>query len=129
MKRAPRSSARSTSYSQRSRRERRSSACMIENSKIRLRALQPPMSSRLATLAIALAAAGSALGQQSESTTIDAQKIEGVSDLEVSARGAAEIRRGEVTVFGEFLRYNREFGEIGRASCRERVESAEGGVV
>ena len=70
------------------------------------------MSSRLATLAIALAAAGSALGQQSESTTIDAQKIEGVSDLEVSARGAAEIRRGEVSVFGEFLRYNREFGEL-----------------
>jgi LPS-assembly protein len=70
------------------------------------------MSSRLATLAIALAAAGSALGQQSESTTIDAQKIEGVSDLEVSARGSAEIRRGEVSVFGEFLRYNREFGEL-----------------
>jgi LPS-assembly protein len=70
------------------------------------------MSSRLATLAIALAAAGSALGQQSESTTIDAQKIEGVSDLEVSARGAAEIRRGEVSAFGEFLRYNREFGEL-----------------
>src|SRR5438105_15451140 len=70
------------------------------------------MSSRLATLAIALAAAGSALGQQSESTTIDAQKIEGVSDLEMSARGAAEIRHGDVSVFGEFLRYNREFGEI-----------------
>ena len=30
----------------------------------------------------------------------------------MSARGAAEIRRGEVTVFGEFLRYNREFGEL-----------------
>jgi LPS-assembly protein len=70
------------------------------------------MSSRLATLAIALAAAGNALGQQSESTTIDAQKIEGVSDLEVSARGAAEIHRGEVTVFGDYLRYNREFGEL-----------------
>ncbi|HZS67831.1 MAG TPA: LPS-assembly protein LptD [Burkholderiales bacterium] len=73
------------------------------------------MSSRLATLAIALAAAGSALGQQSEQpepTTIDAQKIEGVSDLEVSARGAAEIRRGDVSVFGQFLRYNREFGEL-----------------
>src|SRR5919197_1068936 len=85
---------------------------MMENSNTRLRAPQPPMSFRLATLAIALAAAGSALAQQSESTTIDAQKIEGVGDLEVSARGAAEIRRGEVTVFGEFLRYNREFGEL-----------------
>src|SRR5437660_8090214 len=70
------------------------------------------MSSRLATLAIALAAAGGALGQQSDSTTIDAQKIEGVSDLEVSARGSAEIHRGEVTVFGDYLRYNREFGEL-----------------
>jgi LPS-assembly protein len=69
------------------------------------------MSSRLATLAIALAAAANALAQ-SEPTTVDAQKIEGVSDLEVSARGAAEIRRGELGVFGEFLRYNREFGEL-----------------
>ena len=43
---------------------------------------------------------------------MDAQKIEGVSDLEVSARGSAEIQRGDVTVFGEFLRYNREFGEL-----------------
>src|SRR5919197_2970699 len=72
------------------------------------------MPSRLATLAIALAAAGGAAAQSepSEPTTIDAQKIEAVSDLEVSARGAAEIRRGEVTVFGEVLRYNREFGEL-----------------
>ena len=70
---------------------------------------------RLATLAIAstfaLTFTASALAQ-SDATTIDAQKIEGVSDLEVSARGAAEIRHGEVGVFGEFLRYNREFGEM-----------------
>ena len=70
---------------------------------------------RLATLAIGLSAAvilsASALAQ-SDATTVDAQKIEGVSDLEMSARGAAEIRQGEVSVFGEFLRYNREFGEI-----------------
>jgi len=69
------------------------------------------MSSRLATLALALAAAGSAAAQ-SDPTTVDAQKIEGVGDLEVSARGSAEIQHGEVTVFGEFLRYNREFGEL-----------------
>ena len=62
-------------------------------------------------LALALIAAASALAQ-SDPVTIDAQKIEGVSDLEVSARGAAEIRRGEIGVFGEFLRYNREFGEL-----------------
>ncbi|HZE60843.1 MAG TPA: LPS-assembly protein LptD [Burkholderiales bacterium] len=70
---------------------------------------------RLATLAIALTAAvaGTASAQaQSDATTVDAQKIEGVSDLEMSARGAAEIRHGDVGVFGEFLRYNREFGEI-----------------
>src|SRR5689334_3186039 len=72
---------------------------------------------RLATLAIGLSAAvilpASALAQdQSDATTIDAQKIEGVSDLEVSARGQAEIRHGDVGVFGEFLRYNREFGEL-----------------
>ena len=69
------------------------------------------MPSRFATLAVALAAAGSAAAQ-SDPTTVDAQKIEGVSDLEVSARGSAEIQRGDVTVFGEFLRYNREFGEL-----------------
>src|SRR5256886_2843924 len=69
------------------------------------------MSSRLATLALALAAAANALAQ-SDPTTVDAQKIEGVSDLEVTARGAAEIRRGELGVFGEYLRYNREFGEL-----------------
>ncbi|MFN2644965.1 MAG: LPS-assembly protein LptD [Burkholderiales bacterium] len=76
------------------------------------------MPSRLATLAVALAAAGSAAAQ-SDPTTVDAQKIEGVSDLEVSARGSAEIQRGDVTVFGEFLRYNREFGELeGRGGVR-----------
>src|SRR5437762_4537909 len=69
------------------------------------------MPSRFATLAVALAAAGSAAAQ-SDPTTVDAQKIEGVSDLEVSARGSAEIQRGDVTVFGEFLRYSREFGEL-----------------
>jgi LPS-assembly protein len=68
---------------------------------------------RLATLAIAFTTAASALAQDpSDATTIDAQKIEGVSDLEVSARGQAEIRHGDVGVFGEFLRYNREFGEM-----------------
>src|SRR5829696_2331501 len=65
----------------------------------------------LATLALALAVTGNVLAQ-SDATTVDAQKIEGVSDLEVSARGAAEIQRGDITIFGEFLRYNREFGEI-----------------
>jgi LPS-assembly protein len=43
-------------------------------------------------------------------TTIDAQSIEGVADIEVTARGNAEIRRDDVTIFGEVLRYNRELG-------------------
>jgi len=67
---------------------------------------------RLATLAIALTSANALAQDPSDATTIDAQKIEGVSDLEVSARGQAEIRHGDAAVYGEFLRYNREFGEI-----------------
>lgn len=51
-------------------------------------------------------------------TVIEAEEIEGVADLEVSARGAAEVRRDDVTVFGERLRYQRELGRI----------EAEGGV-
>lgn len=73
---------------------------------------------RLATLAVALAAAAAAQAQEDTPTTVDARKIEGVSDLEVTARGDAEIRRDEVTVFGQYLRYNQEFGRV----------DAEGGV-
>jgi LPS-assembly protein len=71
---------------------------------------------RLATLAVALAAA--AVHAQEGPTTVDAQKIEGISDLEVTARGNAEIRRDDVTIFGDYLRYNQEFGRV----------DAEGGV-
>jgi LPS-assembly protein len=71
---------------------------------------------RLATLAVALAAA--AVHAQEGPTTVDAQKIEGISDLEVTARGNAEIHRGDVTIFGDYLRYNQEFGRV----------DAEGGV-
>jgi len=72
---------------------------------------------RFATLAVALAVASPALAQTAGSgakgsTTIDAQRIEGVSDLEITARGAAQIKRDDVTIFGEVLRYNREFGVI-----------------
>jgi LPS-assembly protein len=75
------------------------------------------MRTRLATLAIALAAAAPAAAQEAP-TTVDAEKIEGISDLEVTARGAAEIQRGELTIFGDYLRYNQEFGRV----------DAEGGV-
>ena len=75
---------------------------------------------RFATLALALAAAAPAAAQtakpeaaqprsteadaEADRTTIEADVIEGVSDLEVGARGNAEIRRDDMTIFGETLR-------------------------
>ena len=50
--------------------------------------------------------------QAQGTTTVDAETIEGVGDLEVTARGKAEIRRDDVTIFGEVLRYNSEFGRV-----------------
>ena len=47
---------------------------------------------------------------QEGATVIDAESIEGVGDLEVTARGSAEIRRDDVTIFGDMLRFNSEFG-------------------
>ncbi|HEX9395214.1 MAG TPA: LPS-assembly protein LptD [Burkholderiales bacterium] len=71
---------------------------------------------RLATLAVACVSAAPVLAQvavpEKGPITIDARAIEGVSDLEVVARGAAEIKRDDFTVFGEELRYNRQFGVI-----------------
>src|SRR5918996_631010 len=72
------------------------------------------MGFRFAMLALALAAApaGAQTGTPAEAdrTTIEAEAIDGVSDLEVTARENAEIRRDDITIFGEHLRYNREFG-------------------
>ncbi len=45
-------------------------------------------------------------------TTIDAQSIEGVSELEVTARGQVEFQRENLTIYSEFLRYNQEFGRV-----------------
>ena len=39
-------------------------------------------------------------------TIIDAERIEGVGDIEVTARGNAEIRRDDLTIFGDTLRFN-----------------------
>src|SRR5262245_66065692 len=47
-----------------------------------------------------------------EPTTITADTIEGVSDIEVSARGNAEIRRGDTVIFGDSLKFNRELGRV-----------------
>ena len=75
---------------------------------------------RFATLAFALAAAARAAARAGASrskprptpsrTTIDAESIEGVGDIEVTARGNAEIRRDDIIIFGDVLRYNRELG-------------------
>jgi LPS-assembly protein len=56
------------------------------------------------------AAQTAALVDEAGVTTIDAEEIEGVGDIEVTARGNAEIRRDAVTIFGDTLRYNAEFG-------------------
>ena len=47
-----------------------------------------------------------------EPTTIQADSIEGVAELEVTARGRVEFQREELTVYAEFLRLNQEFGRI-----------------
>src|SRR4051812_48814365 len=79
---------------------------------------------RFATLAAALAVASPVAAQSVPApqalpsdftgvTTIDAESIEGVGDLEVTARGKAEIRRDDLSIFGQRLRINREFNRIG----------------
>lgn len=69
---------------------------------------------RAALLALILAAPALAQtelpAEEKSPTTIDAQRIEGVADIEVTARGNAEIRKDDVIIFGELLRFNREFG-------------------
>ncbi|HJS36499.1 MAG TPA: LPS-assembly protein LptD [Burkholderiales bacterium] len=44
--------------------------------------------------------------------TLDAQSIEGIAGLEVTARGSVEFRQGEFSVFADYLRFNREFGRL-----------------
>ena len=78
---------------------------------------------RLAALLILLAGAQAALAQaparglaSPPSTkgpaTIDAQSIEGVAELEITARGRVEFQREDLSVYAEFLRYNQEFGRV-----------------
>jgi LPS-assembly protein len=50
--------------------------------------------------------------RQKGPTTIDAQSIEGISELEVTARGRVEFQREDLSVYSEFLRFNQEFGRI-----------------
>jgi LPS-assembly protein len=70
-----------------------------------------------APLLFALCAAAAAQ-QGEEPVTIDAQSIEGISGLEVTARGGVEFRQDATSVYADYLKYNREFGRL----------EAEGGV-
>ena len=45
-------------------------------------------------------------------TTIEADSIEGIAELEVTARGRVEFQREDLSVYSEFLRLNQEFGRI-----------------
>ncbi len=74
---------------------------------------------RLATLFLmmfcathAWSQAGVATAKHKGPTTIEAQSIESVSELEVTARGQAELKRDDLNVYADFLRYNREFGRV-----------------
>lgn len=74
---------------------------------------------RLATLFLmifvappAWAQAGAPAPKQKGPTTIEAQSIEGVSELEVTARGQAELKRDDLSIYADFLRYNQEFGRV-----------------
>ena len=74
---------------------------------------------RLAALLILLAGAQAALAQAPALSpptrgpaTLDAQSIEGVAELEITARGRVEFQREDLSVYAEFLRYNQEFGRV-----------------
>jgi LPS-assembly protein len=45
-------------------------------------------------------------------TYIDADRIEGVMDVEITATGKAELRQDETVIFGERIKRNEEFGRI-----------------
>src|SRR4051812_6673095 len=81
------------------------------------------MTKRFAMLAMAAVFAAPALAQikpappplpkdEKGPMTIDAERMDGVGEFEMTARGAAEIKQEEMTIFGEFLKYNRELGWV-----------------
>jgi LPS-assembly protein len=72
-----------------------------------------------ARFALLFALCAQALAQQpQEPVTIDAQSIEGISGLEVTARGGVEFRQDVTSIYADYLKINREFGRL----------EAEGGV-
>ncbi|MBV8031716.1 MAG: LPS-assembly protein LptD, partial [Betaproteobacteria bacterium] len=85
------------------------------------------MSQRLAMLAVALVTTlaaparaqitlppppAAAAKDEQGPTTIDAERLDGVGEIEMTARGNAEFKQGDMTVFGDYLKYNRELGWI-----------------
>jgi len=73
------------------------------------------LGSRIVALVAALLFATGVGAQRDDSgavTTIDAERIDGVGDLEITARGSVELQRDGTKVFSDFLRYNQEFGRI-----------------
>lgn len=60
----------------------------------------------------ALAAQTALPSKEKGPTTIDAERIEGVMDIEISASGKAELRQDDTTIFGERIKRNQEFGRI-----------------
>ncbi len=59
--------------------------------------------------------AGASLAQTpapGDPATLDAQGIEGIAGLEVTARGSVEFRQGDFSVFADYLKFNREFGRL-----------------
>jgi LPS-assembly protein len=76
----------------------------------RLAALMFRLPAICAALAVATGVAAQGTLPAPGVTTIDAEVIEGMNDLEVTARGNAEIRRDDTVIFGDVLRYNRELG-------------------
>lgn len=71
--------------------------------------------------ALLSAVCGTAFGQAAGTITtpatkgptfIDAERIDGVGGIEVTARGKAEIRQDDQTIFGDYLKLNRETGFV-----------------
>lgn len=61
---------------------------------------------------LAQAAAAPPAREDKGPTYVDAERIDGVMDIEVSASGKAELRQDEMTIFGERIKLNQEFGRI-----------------
>ena len=70
------------------------------------------MRRRFLPLLVALVAGSAAAQQERGPATIDAEHIEGVADLEVTARGKVEFQRDDITVFSEYLKFNQELGRV-----------------